>query len=74
METVSVAAVTGTEDIVTTTSSQSAEVDGVPVPVSVVHVTIPNQGIQSVIQGQPSVIQTATGQTIQAIQVGEAII
>ena len=65
METISM----GTSD---PSLTHQAEIDGVPVPVSVVHVTIPNQSVQSMIHGQPSVIQTASGQTIQTIQVGGA--
>ncbi|XP_064648073.1 cAMP-responsive element modulator-like isoform X2 [Lineus longissimus] len=53
------------------TTQQTRELADSPTPaLSIVHVSIPNQAIQvqSVIQGQPSVIQTASGQTLQAIQ------
>ncbi len=73
-------------DTITVTEAGSAVVSEGPVttapeidvatPVSIVHVSIPNQPVQvqSVIQGaQPSVIQTAGG-TIQTIQVSVGIV
>ena len=53
-------------------SSETGSGDIDSVPVSVVHVTIPNNSsiAQSMIQQNPTIIQTAPGgQTIQAIQV-----
>ena len=51
-------------------SGEAADLDVSAVP-TVVHVSLPNQAVQvqSVIQAAPSVIHTAGGHTIQAIQV-----
>ena len=55
----------------TTPGGSSSEIDVSAAQPTVVHVSLPNQAVQvqSVIQAAPSVIQAATGQTLQAIQV-----